>query len=138
LCGRRWPNKPEKNGCPGLTQLDDQGNIQLLKPIEFEFGKAVIKPVSYPILDEVVDLMKSRTSARIGVYGHTDNHGSDAINQRLSRERAAACKNYIASKGIAPNRLESKGFGPSQPVADNNTEEGRARNRRVDFKVLNE
>jgi outer membrane protein OmpA-like peptidoglycan-associated protein len=136
--GRRWPNKPEKNGCPGLTQLDDKGNITLLKPIEFEFGKAVIKPVSYPILDEVVDLMKSRDSVRIGVYGHTDNVGSDATNTRLSRERATACKNYIASKGINPSRLESKGFGPSQPVADNNTEEGRARNRRVDFKVLSE
>ncbi|HEY3493778.1 MAG TPA: OmpA family protein, partial [Polyangiaceae bacterium] len=92
--GRRWPNKPEKNGCPGLTQLDDKGNITLLKPIEFEFGKAVIKPSSYPILDEVVDLMKGRDSVRVGVYGHTDNVGSDATNTRLSRERAAACKNY--------------------------------------------
>jgi outer membrane protein OmpA-like peptidoglycan-associated protein len=136
--GRRWPNKPEKNGCPGLTQLDDKGNIQLLRPIEFEYGKAVIKPVSYPILDEVVDLMKGRPSARVGVYGHTDNRGTDAINTRLSRERAEACKNYIVGKGIAAGRLESKGFGPTQPVADNNTDDGRARNRRVDFKILKE
>jgi outer membrane protein OmpA-like peptidoglycan-associated protein len=136
--GRRWPNNPAKNGCPGLTQLDDQGNITLLKPIEFEFGKAVIKPVSYPILDEVVELMKGRPSARVGVYGHTDNVGSDATNTRLSRERATACKNYLVGKGIAAGRLDSKGFGPSQPVADNGTDEGRARNRRVDFKILND
>jgi OmpA-OmpF porin, OOP family len=136
--GRRFPNNPEKNGCPGLTQLAEDGTIQLLKPIEFEFGKAVIKPVSYPILDEVVELMKSRPSVRIGVYGHTDNQGSDAINTRLSRERAVACKNYIGSKGVAPGRLDAKGFGPTQPVADNNSDDGRARNRRVDFKILNE
>jgi outer membrane protein OmpA-like peptidoglycan-associated protein len=129
--------KKDQNGCP-LTQVDEEGMVQLLQPIEFEFGKAVIKPVSYPILDEVVDLMKARPSIKLGVYGHTDNQGADALNLRLSRERAAACKNYLGSKGIPQNRLESQGFGPTQPVADNNTDAGRAKNRRVDFKILKE
>jgi len=135
--GRR-SNVAEKNGCPGLTKVREDGEVELLQPIEFETGKAVIKAVSFPILDEVVDLMKARGKIRIGVYGHTDNKGSNELNTRLSRERALACKNYLGSKGIALTRLESQGFGPTQPVADNNTDEGRARNRRVEFKILSE
>lgn len=131
------PNKnPEKNGCPTLTRVSESGEVEILQPIEFEFGKAVIKPSSYPILDEVVTLMESRPEYRIGVYGHTDNRGALALNMRLSRERAAACKNYLISKGIDPSRLESEGFGPNKPVASNDTDEGRARNRRVEFKIL--
>jgi outer membrane protein OmpA-like peptidoglycan-associated protein len=112
--------------------------VQLLQPIEFETGKAVIKPGSYGILDEVVTLLRSRPSTRIGIYGHTDNKGSLALNTRLSKERARACKAYIAGKGIAESRLESDGFGPQKPIADNATEDGRARNRRVEFQILKE
>ena len=128
----------EKNGCPSLTKRGDDGQITLLQPIEFEFGKAAIKPVSYPILDEVVTLMKARPSMRLGVYGHTDNKGTAERNLQLSKERAAACLNYLAGKGIARNRIESEGFGLTKPIADNNTEEGRARNRRVQFQILAE
>lgn len=126
----------EKNGCPSLTRVSEDGEVELLQPIEFEFGKAVIKPVSYPILDEVVTLMKARPKMRIGVYGHTDDRGAIALNMRLSGERARACLRYIVERGIAANRLESEGFGPNKPVADNDTDIGRARNRRVEFKIL--
>jgi outer membrane protein OmpA-like peptidoglycan-associated protein len=129
---------PAKVGCPGLTQVNENGEVQLLKPIEFEYGKAVIKEVSFPILDEVLALMKARPSVRMGVSGHTDNRGALDLNMRLSRDRAAACKNYLINHGIAASRLESQGFGPKQPIADNGTDEGRARNRRVDFKILKE
>jgi len=129
---------PAKVGCPGLTSVDESGNVQLLKPIEFEYGKSVIKEVSFPILDEVLALMKARPSVHIGVYGHTDNRGALALNMRLSKERAAACKNYLINHGIAATRLESEGFGPNKPIAENDTDEGRARNRRVDFKILKE
>ncbi|HET9957979.1 MAG TPA: OmpA family protein [Polyangiaceae bacterium] len=129
---------PERFGCPTLTRLDDTGSIVLLKPIEFEFGRAVIKAESFPILDEVLTLMKARPELRVGVYGHTDNRGGDALNLRLSKERAAACVTYLTEHGISADRLESEGFGRTQPVADNATDEGRARNRRVDFKVLSE
>jgi len=126
----------EKNGCPGLTRVTEEGEVALLEPIQFETGKAVIKPVSYPILDEVVTLMKSRPALHIGVYGHTDSKGSDAMNMQLSKDRAASCVRYLVSKGIAKSRLESEGFGETKPVADNDTAEGRAKNRRVEFKIL--
>jgi outer membrane protein OmpA-like peptidoglycan-associated protein len=126
----------ERNGCPNLTRVSESGEVELLQPIEFETGKAVIKPASYPILDEVVTLMKARHNLRIGVYGHTDNKGSLALNMRLSKDRAHACLKYLVDKGIAASRLESEGFGPNQPIADNATDEGRAKNRRVEFKIL--
>ncbi len=126
----------EKMGCPTLTKLSDTGEVQLLQPIEFETGKAVIKPSSLPILDEVVTLLKARPSLRVGIYGHTDNKGALALNTRLSKERALACKTYLVEKGIAEARLESDGYGPAKPIEDNATPEGRARNRRVEFKIL--
>lgn len=126
----------EKMGCPSLTRLSDTGEVQLLQPIEFETGRAVIKATSYAILDEVVTLMKARGELRLGVYGHTDNRGGLALNTRLSKERAAACMKYLVDKGIDQSRLESNGFGPSKPLDDNATDAGRARNRRVEFQVL--
>lgn len=129
---------PKQNGCPrkGRAILETNSEVQLLEPIQFDFGKTTIKPVSYPILDEVVDVLKSRPDARMAVYGHTDNKGSRDLNMRLSRDRAASVMNYLASKGIARNRLESEGFGPDKPIAPNDTDEGRAKNRRVEFKIL--
>lgn len=128
---------PEKNGCPLGTKLDeDSGEIMLLQPIQFETARSVIKSVSYPILDEVVMLMKSRPELRIAVHGHTDSRGSKAMNQKLSENRAAACMKYLVKKGIDQGRLESAGFGPDKPIADNNTADGRARNRRVEFKII--
>ncbi len=126
----------EKHGCPSLIDMDDDGAVKLLQPIEFETGLATIKPVSFPILDDVVDLMKNRPSTRMGVYGHTDSKGTPALNLRLSKDRAAAVRKYLEGKGIAPNRLESEGFGQTKPVASNDTDEGRAKNRRVEFKIL--
>jgi outer membrane protein OmpA-like peptidoglycan-associated protein len=125
----------EKNGCPGLTKVDEEGNVALLEPIQFDFGKATIKPVSFPILDEVVILMKSRPNIRMGIYGHTDSVGKDEDNLRLSKARAASVVDYIAKKGIAKSRMESEGFGESKPVAPD-TPAGRAKNRRVEFKIL--
>lgn len=129
---------PEQHGCPVLTRVREDGEVELLKPIEFEFAKAEILPVSYPILDEVVTLMNARPEIRIGVYGHTDIRGGLPLNMRLSRDRARACMDYLVNKGIPIERLESEGFGPNRPVADNTTDEGRARNRRVEFKILDQ
>ncbi len=128
----------EKNGCPQLTHVTESGEVQLLKPIQFEFAKATIKPVSYPILNEVVTLMKARPNIRIGVYGHTDNKGSHALNMKLSAARAHSVMEYLIHHGISSSRLESQGFGPDKPIASNATAAGRAKNRRVEFKILNE
>lgn len=139
----KCPNEPgpaatlaEKNGCPSLTRFTDDGEIQLLEPIQFETGKSTIKPVSFPILDEVVSLLKARKDLNIGVYGHTDSVGSDAMNLTLSKNRAAACVKYLVEKGIAASRLISEGFGETKPVDTNDTVEGRAKNRRTEFKVV--
>ncbi len=133
--GKRSPIA-EKFGCPSLLEMGSDGSVQLLKPIEFETGRATIKPVSFPIMDEVMDLLKSRPSMRLGVYGHTDSKGVPANNLKLSKDRAAAVRNYLLNKGVAPSRLESEGFGQTKPVAPNETDEGRAKNRRVEFKIL--
>ena len=126
----------EKNGCPSLTRFDEGNEIQLLEPIQFDFAKATIKKVSYPILDEVVALMKARTDVKIAVHGHTDSVGSDAANLALSKARAKSCMDYLISHGISAKRLQSEGFGESKPIDTNDTPAGRARNRRVEFKVV--
>jgi outer membrane protein OmpA-like peptidoglycan-associated protein len=125
-------------GCPGGTQFDEEsGEVRLLKPIQFETGKAIIKPESFPILDEVVAVMRARPGLRMGVYGHTDNVGGAAMNLKLSKDRAASVMKYLNDKGVAASRLESEGYGLTKPIDTNNTADGRARNRRVEFKILN-
>jgi outer membrane protein OmpA-like peptidoglycan-associated protein len=126
----------EKNGCPSLTRFNDDGEIQLLEPIQFDTGKSTIKAVSFPILDEVVALMKARKDLKVGVYGHTDSVGKDDMNLTLSKNRAAACVKYLVEHGIAGSRLQSEGFGETKPLTTNDTAEGRAKNRRTEFKVL--
>ena len=126
----------EKNGCPSLISFNDDGEIKLLEPIQFDTAKSTIKAVSFPILDEVVALMNSRKDLKVGVYGHTDSVGSDAMNLQLSKDRAASCVTYLVKHGITASRLQSEGFGESKPITTNETAEGRAKNRRTEFKVL--
>ena len=125
----------EKNGCPTMTKVTADGTVTLLQPVEFARGKATIKPVSFPMLKEVATLMEARPTIKISIQGHTDNIGSVEYNKKLSADRAEAVLKYLVSQGIAADRLNSTGFGPEKPIADNNTEDGRARNRRVDFVI---
>lgn len=130
------PNKDaEKNGCPTMTKVTADGTVTLLQPVEFARGNATIKPVSFPMLGEVATLMKARPTIKISIQGHTDNIGSVDFNKKLSADRAEAVLKYLVSQGIEANRLSSAGFGPEKPIADNNSEEGRAHNRRVDFVI---
>ena len=104
--------------------------------INFEFGKAVIKPGSYPVLDSAAGILSNYPEVEVEIQGHTDNIGSDAANQALSQKRAEAVRQYLIDVHmIEPVRLIAYGFGETKPVADNSTEEGRARNRRVDFLI---
>jgi outer membrane protein OmpA-like peptidoglycan-associated protein len=105
--------------------------------IEFETGSATIRPSSYKLLNEIFESAVVAEGLKLGVYGHTDNKGSDAVNQPLSEQRANAVRDYLLKKGIVENRVEAKGFGSSKPIADNNTEAGKSRNRRVEI-VLGE
>jgi outer membrane protein OmpA-like peptidoglycan-associated protein len=110
--------------------------IVITQKIHFEFDRAVIRPISYPILDDVASLLQRNTQIRrVRVEGHTDWIGSDAYNQALSERRANAVRNYLIQKGIEPDRLEAVGYGESRPIADNESVKGRARNRRTEFTV---
>lgn len=126
----------DKNGCLANTRITQDGRIEVLAPIQFATGLATLKAASYPILDEVVVILKAKSLARLGVYGHTDSVGQRERNLKLSQDRAAAVVHYLVEHGIDSTRLESDGFGPDEPVADNATPEGRAKNRRVEFKLL--
>jgi OmpA-OmpF porin, OOP family len=105
--------------------------------IQFETGSSVIKAESYSQLDEILKSSVVAEALKVGVYGHTDNTGDATANQRLSEERANSVKNYLISKGLASNRIETKGLGQTQPIADNQTIAGKAKNRRVQI-VLGE
>jgi OmpA-OmpF porin, OOP family len=131
---------PKKNGCPQfIRRITGSSEIQILKQVQFATGKATILPKSYPILDEVVRLLKVNIDIlHLDVEGHTDNRGSDDLNEKLSNDRANSVMKYLVEHGIAANRLAAAGFGPRRPIADNNTADGRQKNRRVEFHIRNE
>ncbi len=111
------------------------GQVVRLNNIFFEFGKATLKTESYEELDRVVKLLTENPSMEIDLAGHTDNVGTDEANLQLSGDRSKAVYDYLVSKGIAAARLTTNGFGETKPVATNDTEEGRAQNRRVEFTI---
>ena len=108
----------------------------VLDHIFFETGKAILRPESEDALNQVLRFLQNNPSIRLEISGHTDNTGSLRINQKLSRDRASAVVNYLVGKGIPQEKLESRGYADTQPVANNSTSEGRTQNRRVEFKVL--
>ncbi len=111
-------------------------NIAIIDKIQFEVGKADLKPVSFPILDDVAKVMKENPQIEeVIVEGHTDSTGGADLNRTLSQGRAESCMKYLTSKGVKGGRLSAKGFGPDRPIADNGTEEGREANRRVEFVI---
>jgi len=109
-----------------------------LNNIFFDFDRATLKDDSYPELQRVVEFMKSNTGVEIEIGGHTDSIGPESYNQRLSERRAKAVYDYLVSNGIAADRVVSRGFGESKPVESNMYNDGRAKNRRVEFKILSE
>ena len=108
---------------------------QALQGIQFESGKNVIKKSSYSILDKVVKVMKENPSYNLEINGHTDSQGAAATNLELSQKRSDAVQAYLTKGGVEASRLTAKGFGETMPVADNATAAGKAKNRRVEFKV---
>jgi OOP family OmpA-OmpF porin len=102
----------------------------------FDFDKAVLKPAAKTSLDNLSGQIKSLALEVVIATGHTDSVGTDAYNQKLSVRRADAVKKYLVSKGIADSRIQIEGKGESQPVADNKTDDGRAKNRRVQIEVI--
>ena len=117
-----------------LEALNKTGSIALY--INFETGKSVINPESQSTIDQVAQLLIENTALKISIEGHTDNVGTPQTNQTLSENRAKAVMNAVAAKGIDKSRLVFKGWGQSKPISDNNTEDGKAKNRRVEIVKL--
>lgn len=130
------PGPATNKGCPALTAVE----VEILKTafdnLEFEFGKAIIRISSYPALYELANVLKAKPNYRLQLAGHTDNVGKPAANLKLSQQRAQAVAEYLAQQGVDPARFLVEGYGPTQPLDTNKTEEGRARNRRVEMTIL--
>lgn len=110
--------------------------VNLPEGVTFDVGSSSLKPEFRATLDRVAESLKEYPNSLIDVYGHTDSTGSDAFNQNLSETRARTVANYLSMQGVAPARIRSQGYGETMPVADNSTDEGRRKNRRVEIKIV--
>lgn len=127
--------KEYKNDLLKLAPIEVGVDVPL-NNIFFEYAKAVLQPTSFPELDRIADTMKENPNLVIEIQGHTDNVGSDESNQKLSQDRAEAVRKYLLSKKIQTARITSVGYGETKPIATNDTEEGRAQNRRVQLAIV--
>ncbi|GAB3506061.1 OmpA family protein [Emticicia fontis] len=155
--GAKYSYRAEATGSIGIEKFIDLTQVNEFKeikndnitvaPIEvgvelplnnifFEYAKATLRPDSYPELDRIVDTMKENPNLAIEIQGHTDNVGSNESNLKLSEDRAEAVRKYIVSKKIQAARVTSVGLGETKPIATNDTEEGRAQNRRVQLVIV--
>ncbi|HEV8376428.1 MAG TPA: OmpA family protein [Candidatus Polarisedimenticolia bacterium] len=129
----RWWTLDNK-GCP--TPRLDRLSLVILEKVNFKSGSAILEPDAIRTLDEAAQALIYWSDVRVEIGGYTDNRGTAAQNKALSLDRAKAVKTYFASKGVDPARLETRGYGSENPVADNNTPEGQAQNRRVEVKKI--
>ena len=109
-----------------------------LKNVFFDSGKAILKKESYAALNELYDALRMKPAMVIEIAGHTDNVGSKEANQLLSEQRAVSVRAYLIRKGIAANRIQAKGYGDTEPVAYNDSSEGRQQNRRTEVRIISE
>ena len=120
----------------GVTQTaNNQLKLDIPSDISFDTGRAEIKGNCAPVLDRIAAGLRDNQNTDVQIVGHTDSTGSDAINNPLSVDRATSTRNYLTARGVSASRIEIEGRGSYQPIASNNTEEGRARNRRVEIFV---
>jgi outer membrane protein OmpA-like peptidoglycan-associated protein len=112
--------------------------LELKEKLFFHIDRAEVKPTSYSILDEVVTVLNDNPTINLRIEGHTDSSGNAGHNKKLSERRARSVAAYLASKGIAKQRLTAKGFGPDAPLETNDSADGRERNRRVEFVITND
>lgn len=121
-----------KGGVKYYDRVLSDGKI-IVNGIRFDVNKATIKPESYGAINEILSLMNKQPDLNFSVEGHTDSDGDDQLNQKLSEARALAVMDYLIQNGISAKRLKSAGWGESKPIAENETAEGKANNRRVEF-----
>jgi OOP family OmpA-OmpF porin len=141
----KCPDAPEtKNGfqdddgCPDDLPPEVKKFTGIIEGINFKTGSASILPGSFTILDRAVQLLEEYPGLRLEIQGHTDNRGRAEINRELSQRRAEAVRTYFITRGVKPERLTAIGFGMERPIADNQSEAGRLRNRRTEFRIITE
>ena len=125
------------DGCPKkyTNVVVTKTKIEIKQTIFFDFRKAKIKKVSFPLLNEVAQAMNDNPTIKVEIQGHTDSVGNDRFNLKLSQQRAESVKAYLARQGIDAGRMVPKGYGENVPIADNRTADGRSQNRRVEFVI---
>jgi OmpA-OmpF porin, OOP family len=121
-----------------LNMKYDPPRVITLKNVFFETGLATLKKESFPALNDLVDALNTKPNLVIEIAGHTDNVGSPESNMKLSADRANAVRDYLVKHGISPARVIAKGYGETMPVADNDTPEGRQKNRRTEVRIISE
>ncbi len=124
------------NGCPEMTQEQIIKLNAYAKTILFNSGKSSFKQETFPVLQSITAILKEFPASKFSIEGHTDSDGADAMNQKLSEDRAGAVKDYLIENGIAADRLTSTGFGESKPIDSNKTAKGKANNRRVEVLLV--
>ncbi|MCA9652214.1 MAG: OmpA family protein [Myxococcales bacterium] len=141
----RCPDEPETfndyeddDGCPDEVPPELDEVVGVIEGIYFDNDQAVIRPESRPVLDRAVEVLRLHSGVRVRIVGHTSSSGGYLHNMELSRRRAAAVERYLVEHGIDAARLSTDGVGPTQPIDTNETVEGRARNRRIEFRVVGE
>jgi outer membrane protein OmpA-like peptidoglycan-associated protein len=126
---------PKKNGCPGLAKIEN-GKIEISEQVQFKTGNAQILEASTPVLTAVYNILKGHPEIKsVHIEGHTDNKGTAAKNMALSDKRAKAVMAWLVFRGIDASRMDAKGYGQERPIDTNSTDEGRAKNRRVEFHI---
>lgn len=128
----------EKTAGTGVDVIRDGDNLLLRMPsgITFGYDSSDVQPQFQPTLNEVASTLAEYPKTYIDIYGHTDSDGSEAYNLGLSERRATSVQNYLAARGVQSVRMATKGFGEMQPIASNETPEGKAQNRRVEIKIV--
>ncbi len=119
-----------------VSRQGDVITLNLPDGVTFDFNRTDIKPQFYPSLTSIAGTLRQYDQTIVEVSGHTDNIGSDAVNQRISEQRARSVAGYLTAQGVQPARIETVGMGSRYPIADNGTESGRSMNRRVEIRLL--
>ena len=130
------PPKVEKPKPPSRVEVRDN-KIEIREKIQFEHAKAAIKEESHDLLNEIVQVIQDNSHIKkIAIEGHASSDGNKAFNKKLSDDRAKSVRTYLVEHGVSEDKLTAKGFGDEKPIADNETEEGREKNRRVEFNIV--